>query len=355
MKILIVGNLGYIGPMVVEHLEAALDDVKLYGFDIGFFQANVTSSTGMLPESLLTCQYYGDVRKFDYTLLDGMDTVVYLAAISNDPMGKHFEKPTHEINDECAVKMAKECRARGVRSFVFASSCSVYGLADTNPKNESSEINPLTAYARSKTNCEKGLRSLASKGFSITCLRFATACGFSYRLRLDLVLNDFVASAITSGKIEILSDGQPWRPLINVKDMARAIEWAVQRNTEPDYLVVNAGADDWNYQVVDLAHAVKKALPQTQIHINPNAQPDNRSYKVDFSLFNQLAKGYTPRCTLEQTIKELVDGLSSINFRNPDFRNSNLMRLKSLTDLIDSGKLTTQLTLGGGKLAVAQK
>lgn len=345
MNILIVGNLGYIGPMLIEHLHNTHPDAKLFGYDIGFFQGNLTNRYKILPEVRLTQQFYGDVRKFDASILKGMDAVIYLAAISNDPMGKEFEKPTYQINQDCAVSIANEAKKQGIKRFVFASSCSVYGLADVNAKDETSEINPLTAYAKSKTNSEIELQKIASNEFTITCLRFATACGFSYRLRLDLVLNDFVASALTNKKIEILSDGKPWRPLINVKDMARAMEWAIYGAVESNYLVLNAGSDSWNYQVVDLANAVQKILPEVKVSINPNAQPDNRSYKVDFSLFTKLAKGYTPQYDLETTIKELIEGLQSIDFNDKNFRSSNLIRLKTLTEQIQNKTLTKELEL----------
>lgn len=343
MNVLIIGNLGYIGPVVVDHLQSSHKDFHLFGYDIGFFQGNLTTSQAMLPENKLKAQYYGDVRQFETSVLKNIDAVVYLAAISNDPMGKEFEKPTYDINQKCAVTIALEAKRAGVKSFVYASSCSVYGLADVNAKNELSEINPLTAYAKSKTNAEKDLKAVASEGFKVICLRFATACGISPRLRLDLVLNDFVACALTNKRIEILSDGKPWRPLINVKDMARAIEWGVVGDYKENFLVVNVGSDDWNYQVIDLARAVQKLLPGTEIFVNPNAQPDNRSYKVDFSLFHSVAKGYTPEYDLETTVKELIEGLKAINFDDKNFRNSNLIRLKTLKDLIDNSKINKEL------------
>src|SRR5690606_3024859 len=165
-KVLIVGNLGYVGPVVVQSLAG---HHEVYGYDIGYFSGHETTRV-MLPETTLKAQYYGDVRNFSYHLLDGMDTVVYLAAISNDPMGNAFERPTMEINCAAAVKIAREARQRGVSSFVFASSCSVYGLADSNPRTEKSEVNPLTAYARSKVQGEKELAPLATDQFRITCL-----------------------------------------------------------------------------------------------------------------------------------------------------------------------------------------
>ena len=345
MNILIVGNLGYIGPCVVEHFRNVRPGDRLYGYDIGFFEGNVSVRHGMMAESGLVVQYYGDVRSLDPSLLKNMDVVVYLAAISNDPMGKQFEAPTYDINETCAVRLAAEAKKAGVKNFVFASSCSVYGLADQTARTEASDINPLTAYAKSKVNAERGLEKVAAPDFFVTCLRFATACGMSQRLRLDLVLNDFVASAISTGVIDILSDGKPWRPLINVKDMALAIDWASDRRSGDPFLVVNAGSDVWNYQVIDLANAVRKCLPQTEIRVNPNAQPDNRSYKVSFGMFASLAPEHTPRCTLEGTINDLVKGLQAIGFRDKDFRNSNLVRLRTLNDLISAGRLDAQLKL----------
>jgi nucleoside-diphosphate-sugar epimerase len=343
MKVLIVGNLGYIGPVVIDHLHETHPDFKLYGYDIGFFTGNETSIQGLLPETKLAAQYYGDVRKFDSTILRGMDAVVYLAAISNDPMGNVFEEPTFDINHICAVKIAREAKKEGVERFIFASSCSVYGLADSQPRNESSEVNPLTAYAKSKVQAEIDLKPLADENFFITCFRFATACGMSSRLRLDLVLNDFVACALVNKKIEILSDGRPWRPLINVKDMARAMEWGIIRKDQPNYIVVNAGSDEWNYQVIDLAKAVQKLMPEIEIKVNPNAQPDNRSYKVDFSLFKKIAKDFYPQYSLERTISELINGLNEIGFQNQDFRNSQFIRLKTLNNLIQKQVINQKL------------
>ena len=172
----------------------------------------------------------------------------------------------------------------------------------------------FTAYARSKVDTEKGIKKLASDDFVITCLRFATACGMSERLRLDLVLNDFVAGAITSNTIDILSDGSPWRPLIHVKDMARAIDWALARlsSNGGDFVSINVGSNTWNYQVKDLAYAVTEELPLIKINLNIDAPPDKRSYKVDFSSFQKLAPDYQPIMSLEDTVKELIVGIRRI-------------------------------------------
>jgi nucleoside-diphosphate-sugar epimerase len=220
----------------------------------------------------------------------------------------------------------------------------MYGAASDGAKTEDSTLNPLTAYARSKVFTERDLKPLADDKFTVTCLRFATACGMSPRLRLDLVLNDFVACALSSSHITILSDGTPWRPLINVKDMAVAIDWAIERPASLGaFLAVNTGTDEWNYQVKDLASAVAEVIPGVKVSINTDAPPDKRSYRVNFGLYKKLAPNHQPKYDLITTIKELKDGLQSMKFNDSDFRDSKLMRLKVLTSLMEKKQLSGEL------------
>ena len=341
MKILIIGNLGYIGPVLLKHLSEQ-GNIELVGIDTGYFAHCLTTST-RFPEYGLHEQRFKDVRKLEESDFCSIDAVVYLAAISNDPMGNEFESATAEINQNCAVRAATLAAQQGVSHFVFASSCSIYGAAEGKRK-ETSPLNPLTAYARSKIGAEKSLQSLVSENFKITSLRFATACGFSSRLRLDLVLNDFVASAVTKGEIEILSDGSSWRPLVHVEDMALSIEWAINRNLGDLFLSINIGSEEWSYKILDLAYQVKDILPDTVIKINHDAQPDTRSYEVDFSLFKQLAPNHQPQVTIEKAVIGLSEGLSGINFIDPDFRKSNtLIRLNTLRGHCQSGRLDKDL------------
>jgi nucleoside-diphosphate-sugar epimerase len=342
MRVLIIGNLGYIGPIVAKHFRKTFPQSFLAGYDIGYFIQNYTAN-GVVGDTLLNEQLYGDVRTFDEAILKDFDSVIYLAAISNDPMGNVYEKPTLDINYEAAITIAKQAKKNGVKNFVFASSCSVYGFADTAPRTETSDVNPLTAYAKSKVNAEQGLRSLADNDFKITCLRFATACGYSDRLRLDLVLNDFVASAIASKKITILSDGTPWRPLIHVKDMARAMDWAIQRTSGDSFLIINTGSNIWNYQVKELAAAVQKIFGDIEVDINTNAAPDKRSYKVSFDLYEKLAPNHQPQISLENAVEDLKNGLEGINFTDNNFRQSNLIRLKTIQQLIDTKMIDQNL------------
>ncbi|HYH15258.1 MAG TPA: SDR family oxidoreductase, partial [Flavisolibacter sp.] len=308
------------------------------------FATSLTNAP-VLPESKLDIQLFGDVRNLPLSVLEGVDAIVHLAAISNDPMGSRFETVTLDVNYKSSIRLAKMAKEAGVKSFVFASSCSMYGAAEDAAKTEQSSLNPLTAYARSKVFTEKELEPLADDSFTVTCLRFATACGMSNRLRLDLVLNDFVAGAVATGKINILSDGSPWRPLIHVKDMARAIEWAVGRkNTNGGaFLAVNTGSNEWNYQVKELAQAVTEVIPGTTVTLNEAAPPDKRSYRVNFDLYKSLAPDHQPLYTLKKAIEELRDGLEAMGFRDGDFRNSSLMRLKVLTELQETEAINEQL------------
>ncbi|MDE1901086.1 MAG: SDR family oxidoreductase [Alphaproteobacteria bacterium] len=344
MKILITGNMGYLGTVLAKHLRATMRGARLYGYDSGFF-AHCLTTKDRLPESVYAAQYFGDVRDFPAPLLDGVDAVVHLAAISNDPIGNKFEKVTADINHDATIALARAAIDHGVKSFVFTSSCSLYGAAADGARKESDALNPLTAYARSKAACERDLRALNGKGMRITALRLATACGMSGRLRLDLVLNDFVASAMTEGTIKILSDGTPWRPLIDTQDIARAIEWGLTRDrvAGDDFMAVNIGAQACNYQVHALAESVARAIPGVKIDINTKAAPDKRSYQVDFGLFRNLAPRHQPQIDLDRSIAALRDGIASSGIHQNRMDGAMLIRLKTLESHIDAGRLSADL------------
>jgi nucleoside-diphosphate-sugar epimerase len=275
-------------------------------------------------------------------------------------MGSAYEAVTLDVNFGATVNLARRAKSAGVKSFVFASSCSVYGASDDEPRTERSPVQPLTAYATSKVRAEEALSGLASAEFRVSCLRFATACGMSERLRLDLVLNDFVASAISTGQISVLSDGTPWRPLIDVQDMARAIEWASERPLEAggSHVIVNVGSDEWNYRVRGLAEAVAAAIRGTRVSVNEAAPPDKRSYRVNFGLFRSLARSYVPQVTLVESVENLRDGLEAMRFGDSNFRQSILMRLPALADLQRRGLLDSQLMWSarpsGGEMALRE-
>ena len=342
MKILITGNMGYVGPVVAKYLRGSRPKAILHGFDNAYF-AHCLTGAEVVPERYLDEQFYGDIRKA-LPELRGYDAIVQLAAVSNDPMGDCFQDVTLDINQNTTISMATAAAAAGVKNFVFASSCSIYGVAEGRPRKETDPLNPITAYAKSKIGAERGLASIDTQ-MVVTSLRFATACGMSARLRLDLVLNDFVASALSRGQISVLSDGTPWRPLIDVADMARAIDWAIDRKAENGgrYLAVNVGSDDSNRQVKALAEAVADKISGTEVTINTSKPADSRSYQVDFGLYRSLAPNHQPLVDLDQSIQNLISGLQRMKFKDTDFRSSDLMRLKVLQGHIDCHRLNAAL------------
>lgn len=339
MRVIITGNMGYIGPILAQHLNRTHPDWDIVGIDAGFYAGCLT---GPDPARFFAKQIIRDVRAVTPADLDGADAVVHLAAVSNDPMGKEFEHVTDEINHKASVRIARMCRDLGIKRYVFASSCTVYGAAGERPRTEDSPLEPLTAYGRSKHDTEIGLADLVDGGLQMTCLRFATACGMSPRLRLDLVINDFVASALLTNKIVVLSDGTPWRPLIHVTDMARAIEWALLRDGE-DLLKVNVGSNKWTWQIADLARDVAKVLGGIDVSINSAAAPDKRSYRVDFSKFERLAPDHLPVADFERVILDLKDGIRGMNLGDGDFRTTKYARLYALRELIAAGQIDRDL------------
>lgn len=343
-KILIVGNLGYIGSVLTLRFRKKYPNSYLIGFDIGYFSGCVFSPLE-ISDYLLDQQIYGDVRVFNSELLQDIDHVIYLAAISNDPMGNVYADETRHINSIAAVNIAKEAKSRGVKSFTFASSCSIYGAGGDEVRTEDSEVQPLTSYAKSKVEAENLLKPLASNEFIVTCLRFATACGASPRLRLDLVLNDFVLNALLNQRIDILSDGTPWRPLIAVEDMCEGLDWAITRSADNGgtFLAVNTGFSDWNFTVKEIAQMVGNIIPATKININPSAHVDKRSYKVDFSLYQRLSGHMKPQTNMVNTILNLKSLILESGFKDQNYRDSLYIRLHALRSLAEKGLLDQNL------------
>ena len=344
MKIFVTGNMGYVGSVLTNFLTKIDSSHELIGHDSGFFGHSLTGAE-FIPEQKTSIQYFGDIRDIQDSMLNGVDAVVHLAGVSNDPIGSEFEEVTADINQHASVKLAKMASNMGVKNFVFASSCSMYGQAEDGARKETDPTNPLTAYARSKIGTEKDLENTNLGEMIFTSLRFATACGWSNRLRLDLALNDFVACAITSGEITVLSDGSPWRPLIDVEDMSRAIAWAMKREKDNggQFLAVNTGSNNSNYQVRQIATAVANLIPNTKILINKDALPDKRSYSVNFDLYETLAPDSQPMVSLDQSISRLLDGLMKMGFSDKDFRNSPYMRLNTLRKHMVSNRIGKDL------------
>lgn len=337
MKILVTGNLGYIGSHLGEYFKSKMSQCELIGYDLGLF-ANCITHDGRSPDTWYDQQVYGDIRRFPEELLDGVDVIIHLAALSNDPIGERYDTITKSINQDASVRLAEKAVKVGVKHFLFASSCSVYGAGGNAARTEQDQVNPLTAYAKSKIGTEGILSNLNSTSMLITCLRFATACGYTKRLRLDLVLNDFVFRAFCHNKIQILSDGSPWRPLISVQDMCQAMYLLIKHRPENGNLFecVNVGSNSWNYQVKDLAIHVQKKLKNAQVILNQNAEPDKRSYRVNFDKFGALVENNFIPQTLNSTIENLISGLEILTKnRTKELRFDDYKRLSILEKVAD--------------------
>jgi nucleoside-diphosphate-sugar epimerase len=332
MKILITGNLGYIGPVVCEELK----NYNLTGFDNCYF--------GKVNTKIKIKQFYGDIRKIKKEFIEKFDSIIHLAAISNDPIGNKFEEVTNEINLKASIRLFKIANKVKIKNFVFSSSCSVYGTQGKKHKHEGSKLTPLTAYAKSKVFFENEIKKINCKNMKVTSLRFATACGFSKNFRVDLVLNDFVYSAIKYKKITILSDGKPSRPLIHVNDMARAIHWSLLRKKQKkNPLFINVGSNKNNFDILTIAKNVKKHFKNVKIDLNKNAKHDQRSYKVDFSLFKKMAKNFQPRFDLDRSIIDLKKELTNLTNKNLIKKKEKYVRLKTIENLIENKKISKKL------------
>ena len=341
-KILIIGNMGYVGSELVRYFYD--NNILVDGLDNGLFATKITNV--QQPEIFLRKQIYLDARLVTKDLLINYDIVIYLAAISNDPMGEHFKNETIEINYKAAVKIAKMSKKVGVKKFIFASSCSVYGDSATKIMDEESALNPLTTYAKTKAKAEIELEKLATKNFLITSLRFATACGTSSRLRLDLVVNDFIATSYKESKVTLMSRGNAYRPFISVNDMCKAFHWSVVRNAGKggNFCKINVGHKDLTTKVIDLAEKIS-FFSGSKIKISKSAKYDKRSYRVNYKKFYQLAdKMFLPSENFKKINKELLKTLEGINYSSKHVVKEDFMRLISLTKLIKDGKLNKNLS-----------
>ncbi len=343
MRVLITGNLGYVGSYLTDYLSLNPNFEQLIGLDAGWFESCLTDPQGVENSKLI--QLHGDIRSLPDGCLRGIDAVIHLAAVSNDPIGKSFGPATTEINGDACGSVARLAKAAGVKRFIFASSCSLYGAAGDTERKEDDELNPLTAYAQGKARAEGILQSLAVPDFQVCSLRFATACGWTRRFRSDLVLNDFVLTGLKTGEIRVLSDGTPWRPLIHVSDMARAIEWAVMRQLDKhnSWCVLNVGHPHMNVRIGELATRVAARLSGVEVSINRNATPDKRSYSVNFSRLKAIAPSAYPRIQLDDAIEDLC---INITRRMDGFDEGNwpqTVRLKTLESHVEAGILDENL------------
>jgi nucleoside-diphosphate-sugar epimerase len=337
MKIFLTGNLGYVGTVLHQRLENNNHDVT--GCDINYFPKNWNDDSSNIDKSLRK-----DIRDITKEDLIGFDAVCHLAGLSNDPMGEINQSLTNEINFLETVRIAKLSKEAGIQRFIFSSSCSTYGLNE-DIVNENSEVVPQTAYAKSKVDSEIELLKLKDSTFAPIILRNATVYGISPNLRLDLVINNLVGSAVSTGKIKLLSDGTAWRPLLHVEDMADAfikcIEAPIEQVTGETF---NVGSNDDNVTVLQIAEKILKIIPNSEIEIAKNSNKDNRSYKVNFDKIYQKL-GFKTKWNLDDGIKYIYEEMKNKNFSIDDFTNKKFFRLKYLIWLMEEKKINEKLEL----------
>jgi len=341
-KILLTGNSGYIGTVMTKRLKDA--SYEVVGLDSRWFADNTLFPAA--PSHDPDKEMPKDIRDAKISDLEGAYAVIHLAGLSNDPVGELNPGLTDEINCQATLKLAKFCKESGVRRFIFASSCSIYGKADSNkPIDENGTINPMTAYAKAKVDAEIGLGKLADKDFSPVFMRNATVYGLSPRLRLDLVVNNLLAWAYLTGEIAIMSDGTPWRPILHIQDFCSAFIAALEAPIDDIHgQVFNVGINEENYTVRNIAEAVNRALPQTKIKILNNTGSDERTYRVNFSKIKNNLKGFRPSWNLEKGIKELLDAYRQHGLNKEDFDSDKYFRLRTIKSLLGSGRINDNLT-----------
>jgi len=331
-RVLVTGHNGYIGSIVAPFLAARGHEVV--GLDTDFY---VSCTLGPAPRAIPNLRK--DIRDVTPDDLRGFDAVVHLAALSNDPIGEINPDLTYEINHRGSVRLAEAAKQAGVRRFLFSSSCSMYGAAGEGLVGEEAPLRPLTPYAISKVRTESDLGEMADDRFSPVFLRNATVYGMSPRLRADLVVNNLLCWAFTTGKIRILSDGTPWRPVVHVEDVAQAFALALESPTDSVHNVAfNVGSEEENYQVRDLASFVHEAVPDCGVEYAEGGGPDPRSYQVDFGKIGKILPGFHRKRSVRDGVTDLLGVFRRNGMTLEDFQEK-FTRLAHLRNLIETKRL----------------
>lgn len=344
MKVLVTGNQGYIGCVLTDILLEKGYEVS--GYDIGYYEDCL-----LYPYHAPIRQITGDIRDVKAEDVKGFDAIIHLAALSNDPLGELAPGLTEDINFGGTIRIARLAKEAGVKRFIYSSSQSMYGISrtDVEIEEDNSEKHPLTAYARTKWEAECALKKMRDEDFHAVCFRPSTVFGASPRLRCDIVYNNLVACAYTTGKIEIKSDGTPWRPVVHVRDICQAYIAGLEAPLE---LVsgesFNVGIPNGNFTVRDLAEAARRAVSGSSIIFTGEHRNDSRTYRVSFKKILRVLKDYfSPEWDLDRGGKELVELFKRVGFTEEHFRGRMCARLKQINYLRDQGRLNAQLKWQG--------